>query len=87
MSTTDDNPDRVHIGGKTFERTTETNTTPEEMDEINAAFAAFEQRRKEIPEDQKFHLSDRYGGYDFEGTEYEDYVNEQRRKRHEGGQD
>ncbi|MGA4792255.1 hypothetical protein [Nocardia sp. AB354] len=81
MTDDDTSSDRVHIGGKTFETTRETRTTPEEMAEINAAFAAFEQARANVPEEKKFRLSDRFGGHDFDGTEYEEWVNQQRQKR------
>lgn len=74
--------ERVHLGGKTFEPTREMTTTPEEMAEINDAFAAFEAARAAVPEDKRFRLSDRFGGQDFEGTEYEDWVKEQHEKNH-----
>ena len=69
--------DRTHIGGKTFETTQESTTTPEEMTEINAAFAAFEKSRDAVPENERFRLSDRFGGQDFDGTEFEEWVEEQ----------
>ncbi|MBF5001916.1 hypothetical protein IRT45_32875 [Nocardia sp. BSTN01] len=76
-------PKNVHIGGKTF-RINRNVRTPQEKAEIEDAFAAFEEARAAIPEERRFHLSDRFGGHDFEGTEYEDWVNEQRQKNRQG---
>ncbi len=72
--------DRVHIGGKTFE-STKNPPGPEEVAEALAAFAEFDRRRAAIPPEERFRLSDKFGGRDFDGTEFEEWVNEQQRKR------
>ncbi|MGW0058111.1 hypothetical protein [Nocardia nova] len=74
MSEHDEN---VHIGGKTFGINRNVRT-PEEKAEIENAFAEFERARAAVPEEERFHLSDRFGGQDFEGTEYEGWVERQR---------
>jgi hypothetical protein len=83
--------DRVHIGGKTFE-TTKNPPSQEEIDAAMAAFAEFDRQRAAVPPEERFHLSDKYGGWDYEGTEFEEEVNARRAARaaenreSEGGQ-
>lgn len=85
--------DRVHIGGKTFETPTDP-PSQEEIDNAMAAFAEFERERAAVPPEERFHLSDKYGGWDYEGTEFEEEVNarraarlaENRESEEEGGQ-
>lgn len=76
----DDSGERIRIGGKIFE-SAKNPLSEEEVEQYRAMFAEHRRRRNAVPPEERFYLSDRYGGNDFDGTEYEEWVNARRAER------
>ncbi|QIS18747.1 hypothetical protein [Nocardia terpenica] len=83
---TPDDPYEERIAGKIVRRST-TEYSPEEMAKYNAMFDDIEKQRAQIPPGEVRRLPDKMGDQDFEGTEYEEWVNQRRRERDARGED
>ncbi|MFF0489800.1 hypothetical protein ACFYTQ_12360 [Nocardia sp. NPDC004068] len=68
------------IGGKTFRK----NPNPpseEHVARMLASAAEWQRKKDAVPPEERFHLSDKFGGWDFDGTEFAGEVNEKQRQR------
>ncbi len=69
--TTSDEP--VHIGGKTFSRS-KNPLSRKEIDAFNAEAEEFRRWQAQIPPENRYRPSGRFGDSDFLGTEYEGWT-------------